>query len=357
MVFFLTYIYSVLYTYCLGQAFSRFKVSSAGLFLLLSPVIVVWLIVCGGQYQVGTDYWSYRYIFEGNDLDYYLQKNEYIFVWIVSLFNILGIYGQGLFYVFYAISFYFFFLILKRMPKMQYFLFILLYITVSNLFNNQLNTLRQSVTIYIGTYVAFLVFENKNIKAILFILVAILIHQSAFSLFLLFLNKILVQKLSMNDLFVGLIIAVILSFTLRVEILDMFSDYSNINYVGYINSGVIEERSLFQKITKYMFIPIYLLSFFYFKRNSLGAYELLLFKWGWVSLCLRIGILNLELVSRLFSCFLILSILPLLLYLYHLIYRRKFVIFLCVITFLSVVYFFKTIVFGRGEYLYESIYF
>lgn len=108
MVFFLNYLCPILYTYCLGQCYSRVKVSAGGLFLLLLPVFIIWLVICGGQYQVGAD-WNYRYVFDGKYLDFYAEKNEYLFVWIISLFNNLGMHDQDLFYVFYGINFFFVF--------------------------------------------------------------------------------------------------------------------------------------------------------------------------------------------------------------------------------------------------------
>lgn len=59
----------------------------------------------------------------------------------------------------------FFYLILKRIDLKYIFLFILLYITITGLFNNQLNALRQATAIYMGTYALILIVERKKWKA------------------------------------------------------------------------------------------------------------------------------------------------------------------------------------------------
>ena len=219
MVFFLNYLYSVIWAYCVGKHYVNQKLSTGAFFVLLFPVFSVWLFLCGGQYGVGTDYWSYLSLFNGNDLNGIWVKGEYVFGGIILLFNSLGLHGQILFYVFYAINFLFLILVFKRFPLKLTFLLIILYITVTSLFNNQLNTLRQATAIYIGTYVAILMLENKSWKAFGFILVAMLVHQSALILFIFYGFNYFIRKISYYYLLVFLIVAIVLSITLNTDLL------------------------------------------------------------------------------------------------------------------------------------------
>lgn len=356
MTFLLNYLYSVICSYCIGQYYAYHRLSDKSLFFLLLPIFLVWLFICGGQYEVGTDYESYLTIFNGYNLDAYWEKGEYLFAGIISLFNTLGIYGQALFYVFYAINFLFLFLIIKRLPIKQVFLFIILYITVTSLFNNQLNTLRQATAVYIGTYVAILILEKKYWKGFLFILLAMFMHQSALVLFLFYAFNIIIKRLSYKLLLVYLLIAVLLSLVLKTDSFEFALSWLSEEYAWYFTGGIVEETGMLTKVTKYIFIPIYLLAWWYFRKKS-NEGEMLFFKLGWISFCLRISVMNLSIVNRLFDYFLILSIFPLLIYLYHLFVTRRTFLFFSIILFLSLFYSLKVLVFARGEYLYNSIYF
>lgn len=357
MVFLLNYVYSITCTYLLGREYAHVKLSNNALLFLLLPVFLIWLIISGGQDSVGTDYESYIYIFEGNQLDYYIKKNELLFAAIISLFNKCGMHGQALFYVFYAINFIFFFLILKRLPLKQVFLYILLYITVTNLFNNQLNTLRQTTAIYIGTYAAFLIFENKNIKALLFILIASLIHQSGLILLFLYVLKYISKIQSSRFFLICLCGAFVLSLLLQVNSINLIVNILPDDYAWYVARDRLEERDFLNKLTKYAFIPIYIMSLSCLHKNYLTAKENVLFKCGWIAFCLRLSFINLMLVSRVVDYFLLLSILPLTFYLYNLFESRKHFLFVSIVFCLSIFYALKVTIFAQAEYLYDSIYF
>ena len=102
MVFFLNYVYSLLLAYLISKNYSRVKVSAGAFLGVLLPIFLIWLSICGGQYDVGTDYWSYYGFFNGEDFYKFRDSGEYLFAWIISLCNSLGLYGQSLFYVFYG---------------------------------------------------------------------------------------------------------------------------------------------------------------------------------------------------------------------------------------------------------------
>lgn len=357
MVFLLNYLYSFVYTYLVGRVYAQTRLSNNALFFLLLPVFLIWLIICGGQDSVGTDYESYMYIFDGNQLDYYIKKNEFLFVAIVSLCNVLRIHGQALFFVFYAINFVFLFLILKRLPVKQVFICIVLYITVTSLFNNQLNTLRQATAIYIGTYAMFLILERKKIKALFFILIASLIHQSGIMLIFAYFFKPISKRISARMLLFLLLGAFLLSLFLQVEVINILVPFLPKDYAWHILGDGVGERGILNKITKYIFIPFYLMSLYSFKKNDLTAREVLLFKVGWIAFCMRLSFINLTIISRITDFFLFLSIFPLVLYLYHLFERGQKLIFVSILTFLSFFYCLKVTIFSTGEYLYDSIYF
>ena len=110
MTFFLNLLYSIWCTERLDYVYSRSNAPKKFLsyFILLTPLWLVWLLICGGQYDVGTDYFSYYNIFKSADISWYADtKAEWMFTWIVETFRGLGMPPQGLFYVFYSINFFF----------------------------------------------------------------------------------------------------------------------------------------------------------------------------------------------------------------------------------------------------------
>lgn len=357
MVFFLNYVYSVLSAYIIGKYYSRIRISPGAFWGLLLPIFLIWLFICGGQNDVGSDYQSYYNFFCGEEPYKFRDSGEYLFAWIISLCNSLGLYGQSLFYVFYGINFYFFYLILRRIDLKYIFLFIVLYITVTSLFNNQLNGLRQATVIYIGTYALLLLIEEKKWKAFLFIVLSVLIHRSALFLLVTFVMTRLVCRLSLQSLLMMLGISVCFSFVLRVEMLEFITPYLSDVYAYYITGHEYEDKSLLLKVTKLMFIPLYLLALFRFKKMELTELECVLFKWGIVSFCLRVMVLNLDVLYRIFDYFLLLSIFPLYYYLRYLVWNNRCFAFIVIIFLLSAFYALKTTVFASAEYLYESIYF
>lgn len=357
MVFLANYLLTVGTAYWLGREYSKYKLTNGALFALLLPILFLWLFICGGQDEVGTDYLSYLSIFNGNQYHVYINNHEYLFIGIVALFNSIGIYGQSLFFVFYGINFIFLFLIVKRIPRKQIFIFLILYMVVTSLFNNQLNILRQTTAIYIGTYAAFLIFENKKIKGLIFIILAFFIHQSAIVLLILYAYKFFLRIFSYKALLVCLLAAFLCSLVLKIDSLVFILPFLSADYAWHIEGGAVEETGLITKLTKYIFIPLYLLSWWRFRKENFSDKDIILFKCGWIAFCLRLSLVNLSIVSRIFDYFLILSVFPLLQYLYCLFKARKTFLFLCIIFGLTLFYCVKVTIFARAEYLYKSIYF
>lgn len=357
MVFFCNLLYSLLYTYGIDRRIKNSNISNISYFFLLLHLFLLWIFLCGGQYNVGTDYFSYLNIFNNIKTtgDFYSSNGEFGFVAIIRFCNFIGLKGQSLFYVFYGIGFLFFYLTLKRIKGKNIFIFILLYITITSLFNNQLNMLRQSVAIYIGTYALLLIFEQKNLRGLVFIFFAASIHISSAVFLLGFLHKYLL-RIKPVALSAAIGICLMFSFFLTSSSLDIFIQYLPDTYAWHIQNESVSTRTLLQKIPKFIFVPVYLLSLFSYKRYSLNTEERTLFHFGIVAFCFRLLLSNLSIVSRLADSFLLLSIFPLHIYMRYLFYKRHTFLFISISVALLLLYFLKTVVFPVREYLYHSIY-
>lgn len=358
MVFGLNFYLSLMYAsllsyYCRTNCYG---IKTALLYYL--PIFSLWLIICGGQYAVGTDYGSYLSLFNGStDLDRMTSKGEILFTSIVRICNLIGIRGQGVFYVFYSINILFLSLIAKRFRSSQLFLFILLYIVVTSLFNNQLNILRQTTACYIGTYAMLLLWEKKRGKSFVFVTMAFMIHNASLVYILAFLFNKLICRLNIRTLFLLLGVASVVGLLFKPSFLNFFIAYLPPDYAWFISGGFIDEQEGFLILLKYIYLPIYLLSLFYYSKHPEEYNSIkLLYNWGIVAFAMRLFLVNLTVVSRLFDFYLIVSIFPLLYYLSAISNRQKNLYYIIIFS-LIFVYSAKVILFPRGEYAYHSIYF
>ncbi|MDE6860120.1 MAG: EpsG family protein [Duncaniella sp.] len=350
MIYFLNLIYSVVDTYIIGNIIPRRKLTDGAYWFLFAPVIIVWLIICGGQDNVGTDYPSYIELFHGQSLDRY----EPGFVFIIGFCRYFHIEGQAIYFVFYALGFFFLGLILRRIDTKYLFLFILLYITMTGLFNNQLNILRQIIATYIGTYGALAIIDHRYFRGVIFILFASSIHFCAL-LFLGFLFTGQLHFITIRSLYICFAISLVLSFLISPSLINHLDFLIPQTYIKFITASAIEERSILLKITKYIFVPVYLIALSKFQSLNLTSNEISLFKYGFLAFCLKMTLLNLTIISRLFDIFLIFSIFPIFYYLRNLDKRSK-TAFTVLVCFFVCIYGAKVLLFPSAEYLYQSIY-
>ena len=136
------------------------------------PVIFAWVLIIGSQYYVGTDYPTYLSLFKNID-SAKNEDTEFGFVYFVYLCNYLGFYGQDLFFI---IAFFWILSLLqisRTITTSKYvFIFVFVFVTVSTVFNNQMNGVRQYVAVYFFTS-SVLYMLNK--KYVLFLIAFFLI--------------------------------------------------------------------------------------------------------------------------------------------------------------------------------------
>lgn len=360
MTFFLSLLYSL---WCTDQLNSFYQHSNApkrflSYFVLFTPLWCVWLIICGGQYGVGTDYFTYYQIFEDIDVDFYYTKGEWLFSVIVEIFRGIGVPPQGLFFIFYFINFFFLLKIVYKIKNQPSFIFILLYICLSNVFNNQLNGLRQYCAVYIVTYAMLNFYDNKSyIKYLLLILTAGGLHFSAYMM-LPFVLILRFERLSKGVCFIllmtGLTFSIIGSSSF---VLNTFSNFIPKQYSDAYVGGEFDISVGFEKtITKLIFVPLYILSIFS-SRTNWTKEDLRFFSIGVIAYSIRLFFMENLILNRLGYYFLILSILPLYVYIKSLYESKRRIFSYLLMSIFLAFYFLKTVLFAKGEYLYQTIYF
>lgn len=359
MIYMVNLLYSMFYSTKLGSIYKHplNKENSFFYFLKFSPIWIVWLLICGGQYEVGTDYINYFTIFEGAESEYYYRKGEWLFAGIVDIGHSIGIVPQGMFFVFYLINFYFFFRILALLDQKYIFIFILLYITLSTVFNNQLNGLRQYSAIYIITYAIIKFNQDKSYwKYILLIILAGGIHQSSY----LALFFCLLFKYNVNTFICYLLIGTgtfASLFGSYTWLIDILGNYIPRYYLSYLKSEFNNSNELIKVFTKLIFVPIYLLSVSIINKKTLSVNDKYLYKVGIFAYSIRLFFLENFIFNRVGQLFVLIAVLPIYVYLKYLYESRHNKIFLFITLLLILFYFIKTILLPVGEYSYQSIYF
>lgn len=358
MVFFLIFLVSVLYCNIIDRLNDYNTIITKNNWFPLEyiPLALFWTFICSVQYKVGTDYSSYIKIFNGENLDYYSNNGEILFSTMIRCCNAIGWRGQIIYVLIYSICFFCFFLTLGKCNIRHSAIFILLYIAVSTVFNNQFNIVRQSLAVYIGTYAVILIMKNRVIRPICLIIIASMIHITAISFVIFFIPKKIFLCCTKNILKLLLIISLILSIALSVTIFNSVLDYLPKTYSWYILSDDLGEMSLISSLTKYLFFPLYWLAISKYSIYKLNHFERLLFICGIISFAIRIAINNLPLINRLSFSFLVLSMFPLYYYLEYLLLKKS-KLFPIIVSIIFMFYALKVIIYPAGEYIYQSIIF
>ena len=323
--------------------------------IILFILLVYWTLLIGLQYETGTDYNSYKRIFLG-DNQTYLRKGEYLFYYI-SLF----IYNNNIHYqfgfIFIAfIQFFCLIIFINKIKLDKYHIFIFLYFFVCTSFYNQTNVIRQYVAIYLFLLASWYMYKKNIFFYLILVIIASLFHISALMLLpFYFIFKI---KFSKIMLLLILLISIIISFMNINKFLSLFLQYipSFKQYAEY--EYAFKNISLLNKLTKYIFIPFYILSLStYEKLNKKDKY---FFKIGFISYSIKIFCLISPIFNRFGQFFEILAIFPLYYYFKNinrykkLIEQSKIIIFIFILITISMLIG-KTIILPSYEYNYKSI--
>lgn len=355
-------IYLIFLTFCVCYLHTLSKYRECGYWktvIYCLPVVLFWCLLIGGQYNVGTDYFTYLKMYETGDLSYIVEsRGEFGFSWIVHFCRALGITGQGIFVVFALIGVLILFYTMKAvLPSKYFFLFYFVFICMCGAFHNQMNLQRLYLALYIMTFATCLLIYRKFFIAIVLCGIAGTIHHSSY----IFLPVLLMAYLCRNYnnrffLMVVVLTGVALSFILEIsfigQIVSSVSDYGH-----YIDRKKVEELQLILRITKYLYIPLVLWGIYEFPKMNLCKTQSQFFVIGTMAFAIKISVVSLDIVERMGRYLEVFSILPIvfLLIYYNKTKRMKYFIF--ILLYLIIPYAFKVIMSQSGGYSYDSFLF
>ena len=359
MTYIITFIYSIAVTGIPNGLWTQFQRQSLWKYLTVSLLIILpWLLVCGGQFETGTDYTSYMDTFDTGEVSLFINKREFLFAEIVRIYHLLNLPPQGLYFIFYSICFIFFFAICHKLNNKYLWVYILLYFCVSNLFFNQLNGLRQSVAVYIISYATLLLNTHKGtLKFILWIAFSSLFHASSwFALIILLFNSFQLKQGLIRALLLCSLLISALGTSFINYIFNLFTGIIPTIYLHLLEGSFNTSVGLLGLLPKFILFPLYWVSIKYLLINR-NKYLSSLYHIGIFCYMFRLISIQNIIFDRLGYIFVLLSIFPLFLYWSELLKERKILQF-SIYAFVPIALFFsKIILFPEKEYLYNSVFY
>lgn len=328
----------------------------------LTPIMLLWAFIAGGQDNIGADYPAYYHYF-----NHIFGAPETRFEWLfteISDFTIkCGFYGQGPFYIFAFINILLIFIGAKVAKISNWGIFYFLIITAATIFNNQMNAVRQTGAVAL-CFIAFIEFYDKKWLGIALILLAAGFHYSVLVCLPFFLLKQITdftKNYPISLLLISFVSAFIDGATQDFNnyLLDIMPEAftENTHYdEAYKDSVFNESTNIIYRLSKVIMIPLYWKSLMLIKKNYLNEHETNLFNLGFLSFMLRNLLLLNQLTGRISYYFWIPSIFPLYYLMRYYWQNRDFIPFIIITAWLIIPYIIKIIV-GTQNYADSFIYF
>lgn len=350
MIYVLNLIVTVLYSYLIKST----KI------LNYIPILLIWIIILGGQYEVGKDYRNYLDFFYGiRDSKLFFIQKEYLFYYFLKIMSFLFSNGQIIFVVIGGLESLIFLYFLKKcrenkiLLNKKIYIFLFLYLAYGTVFYNQMNGLRQYFNIYLFSLGIIYMLNRKKIKYCLINLIAIFIHRSSYLLlpFYLIYSYFIKKNNKKYFYFIILLVGLIISLIDIKNILEIIVLKYTPKFSGYFLTERIQEVSLEKKIVKYVYLPFYFCAINLIEKRKGKVKEMI--KIGVIGYSIRIAVSNISIVNRIGEYFIILSIFPIYYLIEEWLKQRKNFLLLILIGMICGIFFLKVTIFAKGEYFYR----
>lgn len=332
----------------------KYKASLIAMF----PAFVLYFLVAGLQYDVGTDYFSYINIFEdASRHQFYINRGEYLFAYLNIFLNWLKLPAQSIFLSISFIQSVFVFVYFKKIKKKGFFLtlFFVAFICVTNIYNNQLNGLRQYVVIAALPLLTILVYEKKfTLLFILFGMVS-LFHNTAW--FLLFLLPIYFLYKKFNRSLFYLFLLTVVFYLLLGKVLNEIVASFMPSYAHYLRGDYAEKHTIGLFITKIYYLPLVFYFYLIYDKSSseLGDYfHFMVFAFT-LTFWFFLLALSLGIATRFYYYVVFFMLFPMYYLLHYNYVKGRLVSFVVVLSYIALPYIAKVTFLAKNEFLYNSI--
>lgn len=333
---------------------------NVGILFYLFPIIALWCLLIGGQYEVGTDYPTYLHFFEGYDLEIYENTGEWLFVGMIRCCNWLGITGQGIYFLIaFASIVMLIYAANSFVPTKYIHVFFFVFIVYSGVFNNQMNTVRQYIVVYIFTVGIVKLLNKQYWSSIILFVMMPLFHKVSvllfpFILFLIWSRKRIESKYSARCfLTMCVLFAVCFSFIAKVEWLFPLFQGTPLEFYSSQYMQEPEEMGMMYKLTKFVYVPFVLYSIYLFPTMALTPLQRKYFVIGVYGYSIKVAFLTFDVLNRMGTYFEILMCIPIVYLLITILHRKKKA-YILVCFFFLLIYALKVTLFAVREYSYDS---
>lgn len=353
MIYLILFSYIIIYLYVVRLRESKLLPFT----IYFTPVGILLVLIYSLQDNVGTDYYSYLGWAEGTIWSGSLKnEGEMLFYNLVTFTRMFNT-PQLIFFFTALIQVFFLMLITFEVKKMNFklYIFFFLYFTLSLIFFNQFNGIRQYIAVNIIIYALLkLINDKKNIYYVLLVFLASLFHKSAlFFLVFIIIKRFIGKKINPVKVITGLSLLLFLSFFDYTEYYNRLLTFLPI-YSNFIDSGYLQRMSFEGIITKLPKLIIVIYAALSIDKAFIGDKERILINLSYISCGLMIMSFNSGILWRFYQYLDFFILFPVLLYMHE---KRNKRIAMLISTTLIVILIIKIIIIPRGEYLYDSILF
>lgn len=323
---------------------------------------IVWTLIVGGQYNVGTDYFSYYEMFSFPDIRPEEDNREFVFSFLITQSKDLFDNPTATFFLIAGINVCVLYGITKCFPIEQRWLYLFLLIVVSTAFNNQFNIVRQYfATFVLSSGILYLYKERHSYKKIYYggimLILSAGIHHSAIwgvgmMLGLYLLSFVRFKKWSLLIISLAACLIPFLS-SVMIFTFDLMESTGNTHY---LNHAYVVPIPLKEIILKLFYLVFVLLAIFNQEKLLHTSTERRMFVIGVLAFAIRIMCLATTITNRFGMFFELIMIIPILYYLSYLRYRHRQGFYLVMLGLIAI-YTMKVTIFASGEYAYQSIFF
>ncbi len=313
------------------------------------------------QFNVGTDYFTYKsYYTNETSLELYFRKGEFLFYYLyLSLIN-FSFGEQSIFYVSAIILmlFLWLFCIYAKCQKVRIWLVIYIFLFVTGIYHNQMNGLRNQLAIALFPIIFVFLSDRKWFFAVSSLFLALFFHASSVIGAFLFVLRYLYTKINFQHNVLKVFVASLLIYMFLPNFINVIVGAIFPRYVHYINSSYAEPVSLFNILTKLYYAPLLLISLIKYRKETNIKYVSNFFSFGMFVFCCTywvfITMYKYGFMFRAYQMFVFFYIFPIYYLLENAMKNKKIVFTSVIFTYLSLPYFFKTLIIPKGEYLFQS---
>ena len=331
-------------------------------FIAALPVLFVLILFPSLQLGVGSDYFTYMAIYNGNstELERFFLRGEYLFYYIFKAVIDLNLGEQAIFFVSttFNMTMLLISIVMLRRSSYKSWVVFFLFLVVTNIYHNQMNGLRQYMGLMLFPLLFISLIEKKFFVYFSLIILASFFHKTALVGILMFPALFLLRFNNNKKLVLFILIPMILLFV-KPLIMFFVENYFRV-YAHYLTNDYGAALDASAMLTKLYYLPAFIYFWFlYLKKTevrTLKGMDLGIAIWL-STYWLFILYLDFGFIYRIASYFFFFYIFPLYYVFENLIFQRKLLSLTVFILYIIFPYFLKVTYLAKGVFLYESILF